>query len=162
LSIGHGQTISQPYIVALMTELLQLQPEDKVLEIGTGSGYQAAILAEIVREVYTIEIIKSLLEEAKMKLDAAGYSNIHFRCADGCEGWGKYAPFDAIVVTAAAETVPKQLISQLKIGSRMVIPVGKVNEVQTLYVMEKKDNGIEAEPSIAVRFVPMTGASQNV
>jgi protein-L-isoaspartate(D-aspartate) O-methyltransferase len=162
LSIGHGQTISQPYIVGLMTELLQPKSEHKVLEVGTGSGYQAAILAEIVKEVYTIEIIKPLLEEAKLKLGTAGYSNIYFRCADGGEGWGKHAPFDGIIVTAAAENIPKQLICQLKVGGRMVIPVGGVNEIQTLYLLEKTDTGINAAPGISVRFVPMTGSSQNL
>jgi protein-L-isoaspartate(D-aspartate) O-methyltransferase len=160
LPIGEGQTISQPYIVALMTELLQPQPEHRVLEIGTGSGYQAAILAEIVSEVYTVEIIKSLLDEAKDKLDAAGYTNIHFRCADGGEGWKEQAPFDSIVVTAAAQNIPKALSTQLKTGGRMVIPVGDAGEVQTLYVLEKTADGLEAKPGIAVRFVPMTGSSQ--
>jgi len=160
LPIGEGQTISQPYIVALMTELLEPQPEHRVLEIGTGSGYQAAILAEIVKEVYTIEIIESLLKKAKLKLDDAAYSNIYFRCADGGEGWQEKAPFDSIVVTAAAKNIPSLLVEQLKIGGRMVIPIGGVNEVQTLYVLEKTDNGIEAKPGIAVRFVPMTGSSQ--
>jgi protein-L-isoaspartate(D-aspartate) O-methyltransferase len=159
LPIGNGQTISQPYIVALMTELLQPRPEDKVLEIGTGSGYQAAVLAEIVKKVYTVEIIKSLLEEAKLKLDAAAYSNIYFRCADGGEGWKKYAPYDGIIVTAAAKTIPEKLVAQLKIGGRMVIPIGEANEVQTLYVLEKTKDGVEAKPDIAVRFVPMTGSS---
>lgn len=162
LPIGYGQTISQPYIVALMTELLQPQPEHRVLEIGTGSGYQAAILAEIVSEVYTVEIIESLLEEAKLKLDAAGYTNIYFRCVDGGEGWEEQAPFDSIVVTAAAQNIPNPLVAQLKTGGRMVIPIGGVNEVQTLYVLEKTENGIEAKPGIAVRFVPMTGSSQSL
>jgi len=160
LPIGQGQTISQPYIVALMTELLQAQPEHRVLEIGTGSGYQAAVLAEIVSEVYTVEIIESLLEEAKGKLDAAGYTNIYFRCADGGEGWEEQAPFDSIVVTAAAQKIPKLLSAQLKTGGKMVIPIGGAGEVQTLYVLEKTENGLEAKPSIAVRFVPMTGSSQ--
>ena len=161
LPIGYGQTISQPYIVALMTELVQPKPEHRVLEIGTGSGYQSAILAEIVSEVYTIEIIDPLLEEAERRLSVMGYRNIHFRCADGAEGWKKAAPFDSIVVTAAAKNVPKALVSQLKTGGRMVIPIGEANEVQTLYVLEKTVKGIEAKPGIAVRFVPMTGSSQN-
>ena len=160
LPIGEGQTISQPYIVALMTELLQPQPEHRVLEIGTGSGYQAAVLAEIVSEVYSVEIIKSLSEEAKGKLDAAGYTNIHFRCADGGEGWEEQAPFDSILVTAAAENIPKTLSTQLKTGGRMVIPIGGAGEVQTLYVLEKTEDGLKAKPGIAVRFVPMTGSSQ--
>lgn len=161
LPIGYGQTISQPYIVALMTELIQPQPEHRVLEIGTGSGYQTAILAEIVREVYTIEIIEPLLEEAERKLSVMGYRNIHFRCADGAEGWKKEAPFDSIIVTAATQKIPKALVAQLKTGGRMLIPIGKVNEAQTLYVLEKTERGIEAKPGIAVSFVPMTGSSQN-
>lgn len=161
LPIGYGQTISQPYIVALMTELILPQPEHRVLEIGTGSGYQAAILAEIVSEVYTIEIIEPLLEEAERKLSVMGYRNIHFRCADGAEGWNEEAPFDNIVVTAAAQNIPRNLVAQLKTGGRMIIPIGKVNEVQTLYVLEKTEKGIEAKPGIAVRFVPLTGSSQN-
>ncbi len=157
LPIGHGQTISQPYIVALMTELLQPRPGHTVLEIGTGSGYQAAILAEIVSEVYTVEIIKSLADEARRKLDAAGYANIHFRCADGNEGWKEHAPFDGIVVTAAAVKIPEVLVTQLKTGGKMVIPLGGTNEIQTLSVLEKTKEGVEIKPGIAVRFVPMTG-----
>lgn len=161
LPIGEGQTISQPYIVALMTELLEPQPEHRVLEIGTGSGYQAAILAEIVKEVYTVEIIESLLKKAKLKLEGVGCTNIYFRCGDGGEGWKEKAPFDSIVVTAAAKTIPCALVEQLKTGGRMVIPIGGVYEVQTLYVLEKTVDGIEVKPNIAVRFVPMTGSSQN-
>ena len=161
LPIGYGQTISQPYIVALMTELIQPQAEHRVLEIGTGSGYQAAILAEIVSEVYTVEIIEPLLEEAKLKLDGAGYLNIYFRCADGAKGWKEQAPFDSIIVTAAAQNIPRPLVAQLKTGGRLVVPIGEVDEVQTLYVLKKTDKGIEAQANIAVRFVPMTGSSQN-
>lgn len=155
LPIGHGQTISQPYIVALMTELLQPQAEYSVLEIGTGSGYQTAILAEIVKLVYTVEIIKSLADEAQRKLDAAGYSNISFRCADGAEGWAEHAPFDGIVVTAAAAKIPELLVAQLKMGGKMIIPLGDSGQVQTLSVLEKTKEGVEIKPGIAVRFVPM-------
>ena len=161
LPIGHGQTISQPYIVALMTELIQPQAEHRVLEIGTGSGYQAAILAEIVSEVYTIEIIEDLLEKAERKLCVIGYRNIHFHSGDGALGWKDKAPFDSILVTAAAKKIPKDLVSQLKIGGRMVIPIGGADEVQTLYVLEKTRRGVEAKPGISVRFVPLTGKSQS-
>lgn len=161
LPIGHGQTISQPYIVALMTELLQLRPDCKVLEIGTGSGYQAAVLAEIVREVYTVEIIKPLAEAARRRLEAAGYANIHCRCGDGGAGWPDRAPFDGIVVTAACRKIPEALIAQLKTGGRMVVPVGGADEIQVLSVVEKTGCGVEIYPGIEVRFVPMTGASQD-
>jgi protein-L-isoaspartate(D-aspartate) O-methyltransferase len=161
LPIGHGQTISQPYIVALMTELMQPLPGHRVLEIGTGSGYQTAVLAEIVREVYTIEIIEALLEKAERSLSVMGYNNIHFRGADGASGWKAKAPFDSIIVTAAAQKIPKNLVAQLKIGGRMIIPIGGADEVQTLYVLEKTRKGIEAKPDIPVRFVPMTGKLQN-
>jgi protein-L-isoaspartate(D-aspartate) O-methyltransferase len=159
LPIGEDQTISQPYIVALMTELLELKPEDRVLEIGTGSGYQAAVLAEIAREVYTIEIIPSLAESAKKRLKELGYQNVWVRAGDGYLGWPEKAPFDAIVVTAAPEDIPQPLIDQLKIGGRMVIPVGDF-PAQTLYVVRKTESGIEKKEMIPVRFVPMTGAAQ--
>ncbi|MBU8902222.1 MAG: protein-L-isoaspartate(D-aspartate) O-methyltransferase [Victivallales bacterium] len=159
LPIGHGQTISQPYIVALMTELLQPKPEDRILEIGTGSGYQAAILAEIVREVYSIEIIKELAEEAQDKLGKT-YSNIHFRCANGADGWKEQAPFDGIIITAATRNIPEALIEQLKVGGKMVLPIGGVDEVQTLSVLEKTEKGTKITPNIAVRFVPMVDSSQ--
>lgn len=124
LPIGEGQTISQPYIVALMTEALELDENSKVLEIGTGSGYQAAILAEIAKEVYTVERIPSLKEKARKVLDALGYENIKFKVGDGTEGWPEYAPYDAIIVTAGAPEIPKPLVEQLKVGGRLVIPVG--------------------------------------
>lgn len=161
LPVGCGQTISQPYIVALMTELLAPKTEDRILEIGTGSGYQAAVLAEIVREVYTVEIIEELSKQAECRLMAAGYQNIHCRCLDGGCGWPEEAPFDGIVVTAAAATVPETLVSQLQTGGRMVIPVGSVNAVQTLYVIEKTEEGVKMNPDILVRFVPMTGLFRN-
>ncbi len=161
LPIGHGQTISQPYIVALMTELIQPHPEHRILEIGTGSGYQAAVLAEIVKEVYTIEIIEDLLEKAERKLCVIGYRNIHFHFGDGALGWKSKAPFDSIIVTAAARKIPRNLVAQLKLGGRMVIPIGGADEIQTLYVLEKTRKGMEAKPGISVRFVPLTGKSQN-
>ncbi|MCK5012646.1 MAG: protein-L-isoaspartate(D-aspartate) O-methyltransferase [Candidatus Omnitrophica bacterium] len=153
LAIGYGQTISQPYIVAYMSEAALLGPGDKVLEIGTGSGYQAAILAQIVEEVYTIEIVRPLAEEAKKRLKDMGYTNIFFRHGDGYKGWPQEAPFDAIVVTAAPDTVPQVLVDQLKTGGRMVIPVGSF--YQELYRVTKTKEGIKKETLLPVRFVPM-------
>jgi protein-L-isoaspartate(D-aspartate) O-methyltransferase len=158
LPLKLGQTISQPYVVAYMTELLDLRGNDRVLEIGTGSGYQAAILAEIVSEVYTIEIIPELGREAAAVLDRLGYGNIHFRIGDGYEGWPEYAPFDRIIVTAAPEKIPKPLIEQLKNGGRLVCPVG--GSEQDLIVLEKDRTGITRRSTIPVRFVPMTGKAQ--
>jgi protein-L-isoaspartate(D-aspartate) O-methyltransferase len=164
LPIEEGQTISQPYIVALMTELLELKPEDKVLEIGTGSGYQAAVLAEIAKEVYTIEIIPPLAESAKGRLQELGYQNIFVRTGDGYLGWPEAAPFDGIIVTAAPENIPQPLIDQLKVGGRMVIPVGGNPAInpQLLYLIRKTESGVEKEEVIPVRFVPMTGAAQTL
>lgn len=154
LPIGYGQTISQPYIVALMTELLQLKGKEKVLEIGTGSGYQAAILAELAKEVYTIEIIAKLAERAEKILKRLGYENIKIKVGDGYLGWPQYAPFDCIIVTCAPDEIPQPLLDQLKPGGRMVIPVGST--YQYLKLVRKKENGkIEVEDIIAVRFVPM-------
>ncbi len=154
LPIGNQQTISQPYIVALMTELADPQPTDKVLEIGTGSGYQAAVLAELVQEVYTMEIIDALAKRADSLLKSLGYKNIQVRTGDGYKGWPEKAPFDAILVTAAPPEIPPELIKQLKPGGRMVIPVGRVN--QELIRITKKENGeIQKEHIIPVRFVPM-------
>jgi protein-L-isoaspartate(D-aspartate) O-methyltransferase len=158
LPIGEGQTISQPYIVALMTELARIGPDSRVLEIGTGSGYQTAVLAEIARDVYTIEIIDLLAERAKDILCSLGYSNIHFRKGDGYEGWPDAAPFDAILVTAAAIHAPKPLVDQLTIGGRLVIPVGGF--YQSLQVITKTPSGIQNESVVPVRFVPMTGQAQ--
>jgi len=155
LPIGHGQTISQPYIVAYMTEVLRLKGEEKVLEIGTGSGYQAAILAEIVKDVYTIEIVKPLAERAKIALDRLGYKNIHFLCGDGYSGWPSAAPFDAVIVTAAPADVPLPLFEQLKEGGRLVLPVGEL--WQELVVITKREGKMERRSLIPVRFVPMTG-----
>lgn len=157
LPIGHGQTISQPYIVALMTELLDCKAGDAVLEIGTGSGYQAAVLAELVASAYSIEIIESVGKNVAALLQQLGYTNIHTRIGDGYNGWPERAPFDAIIVTAAATQVPPALVAQLKPGGRMVIPVGGSGEVQILYVMVKQaDGSISTQRSLPVRFVPLT------
>lgn len=158
LPIGHGQTISQPYIVALMTQLAEVSAGDRVLEIGTGSGYQAAVLAELADRVYTIEIVAALAARAARDLRALGYDNIEVRAGDGYAGWPEQAPFDAIVVTAAPERVPAPLLEQLKPGGRLVIPVGPIHAAQELRVLEKRDDGSVSERSVApVRFVPLTG-----
>jgi len=156
LPIGHGQTISQPYIVAYMTEVVKPKPGHKVLEIGAGSGYQAAVLAEIVEEVYTIEIIEALASQAAERLKKLGYDNIHVRNADGYYGWPEEAPFDAIVVTAAADHIPPPLIDQLKDGGRMIIPVGSPLRVQQLMLVEKSDGETTTRNLMPVRFVPFT------
>lgn len=158
LPLKMGQTISQPYIVAYMTQALELRGTERVLEIGTGSGYQAAILAEIVPEVYTIEILPELQEYASTVLTRLNYQNIHFRVGDGYLGWPEHAPFDRIIVTAAPETVPQPLIDQLKEGGRMIIPIGVME--QDLVVFEKKKSGVVRRSTIPVRFVPMTGKAQ--
>lgn len=159
LAIGHGQTISQPYIVALMTTLAQPQRDDVVLEIGTGSGYQAAVLAELAGQVYSIEIIEPLGTQAAARLRALNYRNVRTRIGDGYYGWPKAGPFDAIVVTAAAASVPPPLIAQLKPGGHMVIPVGSSFFTQTLMLVEKDDNGrVRSRQILPVRFVPLTGA----
>jgi protein-L-isoaspartate(D-aspartate) O-methyltransferase len=157
LPIGHGQTISQPYIVALMTDLMDPKATDSVLEVGTGSGYQAAVLAELVSKVYTIEIVEPVGRRAAEDLAKLGYTNISTRIGDGYNGWPEAAPFDAIVVTAAAPTVPQPLLDQLKPGGRMVIPVGGQWQVQELLVIEKKPDGsTTTRRTIPVRFVPLT------
>lgn len=156
LPIGHGQTISQPYIVAFMTSVLELQHDFKVLEIGTGSGYQAAILAEIVEEVYTIEIIRELHEEATKRLSELGYDSIKTKHADGYYGWKKFAPFDAIIVTAAAEFIPPPLIEQLKDEGKMIIPVGTPFHTQSLVLITKRGDEIFSSNLLPVRFVPFT------
>ncbi len=159
LAIGHGQTISQPYIVALMSDLARPEPEARVLEIGTGSGYQAAVLAELVAEVYSIEIVPELAAEAGERLRRLDYANLHTRQGDGYYGWESAAPFDAIVVTAAASHVPPPLIDQLKPGGRMVIPVGGRFQVQQLMLVEKQaDGSVLSRQVLPVRFVPLTGA----
>lgn len=157
LPIGEGQTISQPYIVALMSELLELKGDEKVLEVGTGSGYQAAILAELAKEVYTIEIIERLGEEAQARLRELGYTNIKVKIADGYYGWQEYAPFDSITVTAAADSIPQPLIEQLKVGGRLVIPIGD-ESMQKLLLVKKEPGGNLKEYEITgVLFVPLTG-----
>jgi len=158
LSIGQGQTISQPYIVAKMTELLEPSAGDKILEIGTGSGYQAAVLAEIVEQVYTIEIVEALAAEARQTLEKLRYTNIEIRSGDGYVGWPEHAPFDGIIVTAAPPEVPGALLDQLKVGAHLVIPVGRA--YQELKVYTKTESGIESRSVFPVRFVPMTGEAQ--
>lgn len=154
--IGHGQTISQPYIVALMTQALELKPGMKVLEIGTGSGYQAAILGEITRNVFTIEIIKALCEAAAERLRGLGYTGVQVRCADGYYGWKAHAPFDRVIVTCAARHVPPPLYEQLKPGGRMVIPVGGIFETQRLLLVTKDEKGTRTSKTLSlVRFVPL-------
>ena len=156
LPIGHGQTISQPYIVGLMTHVLGLRKEDRVLEIGTGSGYQAAVLAEIVAKVYTIEIVAPLATESRERLARLGYRNVEVRTGDGYKGWPEQAPFDAIMVTAGAEETPAPLIEQLKPGGRLVIPLGP-SGYQRLTLIEKQPDGrIRSREIIPVRFVPFT------
>lgn len=161
LSIGEGQTISQPYIVALMTQLLELKGNEKVLEIGTGSGYQAAVLAEIVEEVYTVEIYESLSKKSERLLIDLGYQNIKFKVGDGYRGWEEHAPYDAIIVTCAPDHVPPSLLQQIKDdGGRIVIPVGGIWMVQTLMKIEKTEGKIKSRGIIGVRFVPMIGHSK--
>jgi protein-L-isoaspartate(D-aspartate) O-methyltransferase len=158
LPIGHGQTISQPYIVAIMTDLLTVKPDSKVLEIGTGSGYQAAIMAELVSQVFSIEIIKPLGELAADRLKRLDYDKIKTKIGDGYYGWEEHAPFDAIIVTAAASHVPPPLIQQLKVGGRMIIPVGSQFMAQELLLIEKEEGGkIITRQILPVRFVPLTG-----
>ncbi len=157
LPIGHGQTISQPYIVALMSELLELTPESKVLEVGTGSGYQAAVLAHLTPHVYTIEIVKPLAERAKKTLAEQGYKTVQCRTADGYFGWQEHAPFDAIIVTCAAGHLPPPLWKQIKPGGRIVVPIGGQHEVQRLVVITKTADGKrKSESVLSVRFVPLT------
>ncbi len=158
LPLKIGQTISQPYIVAYMTQALHLNGTERVLEIGTGSGYQVAVLAEIVPEVYTIEILPELQKQASTILSKLGYRNILFRVGDGYAGWAEYAPFDRIIATAAPENIPQPLIDQLQEGGRMIIPLGTLN--QELTILEKKGSGIAIHSAIPVRFVPMTGKAQ--
>lgn len=161
LPIGHEQTISQPSLVAHMTEILEVGKDATVLEIGTGSGYQAAILGEIVREVYTIEIVPPLGEAATQRLGRMGYKNVHVRVGDGYLGWPECAPFDAIIVTCAPEGVPQPLVDQLKPGGRLCIPVGPRYGTQDLYLLVKRENGtLEKKSVLPVRFVPMTGGAK--
>ena len=160
LPIGEGQTISQPYVVALMTEALHLKPSDRVLEIGTGSGYQAAVLAELVQSVFTIEIRKRLSETAERRLRELGYRNVRVRYGDGYFGWEEAAPFDAIIVTAAANHIPPSLIKQLKDGGRLILPLGSTVYSQTLTLISKRGDRLDVEQLGGVTFVPMTGEAQ--
>lgn len=155
LPIGFGQTISQPYVVAFMTEALKIAPTDAVLEIGTGSGYQAAILAELAREVYTIELVPELAERSARTLESLGYHNVHVRAGDGYAGWPEHAPFQKIIVTAAPEEVPPALVDQLAVGGIMVLPVGPQRGDQELRILTKTERGVVTERSLPVRFVPM-------
>lgn len=158
LPIGFGQTISQPYIVAIMTQLARVDSAAKVLEIGTGSGYQAAILAEIADSVFSVEIVEPLCRRADSTLKQLGYRNIEVRCGDGYRGWPEHAPFDAIVVTAAPDHIPQPLVDQLKVGGRLIIPVGDRN--QELMQIMKSEQGTISQAVIPVRFVPMTGEAR--
>ncbi len=161
LPIGHGQTISQPYIVAMMTELLELDENTRVLEIGTGSGYQAAVLAQLTPHVYTIEVVEPLAERSRRTLAAQGYGSVRTRHADGYSGWPEHAPFDVIIVTCAAGHLPLPLWGQLKPGGRIVIPIGGPYEVQRLVVVTKQPDGTRRSRTVMnVRFVPMTGEAQ--
>lgn len=157
LPIGEGQTISQPYVVALMTEVLQLKPGDRVLEIGTGSGYQAAVLSLIVKEVYTIEIRKNLVEKAQKVLAGQGHGKVTVRYGDGYFGWEEHAPFDAIIITAAANHIPPPLIRQLKEGGRLIVPLGSTLYFQTLTLATKRKGELDVEQLSPVAFVPMVG-----
>jgi len=158
LAIEHGQSISQPYVVAFMTEALELKPRDRVLEIGTGSGYQAAILAELVAEVYTIEILEPLAQKAEARLHRMGYGNVRVRVGDGYRGWPEAAPFDAIIVTAAPDHIPQPLVDQLREGGRMVLPLGLWD--QELVRLRRSREGVLRESLLPVRFVPMTGEAE--
>lgn len=159
LPIGFDQTISQPFVVAFMTEKLEPRPADRVLEIGTGSGYQAAVLAELVAEVYTVEIVEPLARRAEADLKRLSYTNIHVRVGDGYQGWPEKAPFDAIIVTCAPEKVPQPLIDQLKDGGRMIVPVG-ASGYQELVLFRKQGSQLEKHAVLPVRFVPMTGEAE--
>jgi protein-L-isoaspartate(D-aspartate) O-methyltransferase len=160
LPIGEGQTISQPYIVALMTQILQIQPGERVLEIGTGSGYQAAVLAELTNQVYTIEIRESLTKLAAQRLRQLGYESVRVKYGDGYFGWEEYAPFDAIIVTCAANHIPPPLIKQLKEGGRLIIPLGSTTYFQTLTLLTKRQGKPDIQHLTGVAFVPMTGEAQ--
>ena len=156
LCIGHGQTISQPYIVAVMTDLLDLGPDDRVLEVGTGCGYQAAVLAEVAGQVCSLEMVPELAEHARLRLHRLGYTNVEVRVGNGYQGWPDGAPFDAVMVTAAPPEIPQALIDQLKVGGRMVIPVGPPHETQMLYrCLKQTDGDIAKEKKLPVAFVPM-------
>ena len=160
LPIGEGQTISQPYVVALMTEVLRLKPTDRVLEIGTGSGYQAAVLAVIVKEVYTIEIVRPLADRARKLLAELGYRNVTVKAGDGYLGWAEHAPFDAVIITAATGRIPDPLIKQLKEGGRLVMPLGSTVFSQTLILATKRNGKLDVREITPVAFVPMTGEAE--
>lgn len=160
LDIGYEATISQPYIVGAMTEMLGLQGTEKVLEVGTGSGYQTAVLAELAGEVYSIEIVPQLLQRAQRQLEELGYRNTHLREGDGSKGWPEEAPFDAILVTAAPPTLPTTLLEQLRDGGKLVIPIGKEKEKQNLYLFTKAGSKVREEKKFEVRFVPLLGKAQ--
>ena len=155
LPIGHGQTISQPYVVAMMTQFLDLKGNEKVLEIGTGSGYQAAILSKLVKECYTIEIVEGLAKTADSTLKSLNYKNVFIKWGDGYKGWAEHAPFDSIIITAAPEEIPEGLIKQLRVGGRMIVPVGKQGEEQDLLLIRKLEDGIKKEIVAPALFVPM-------
>ena len=159
LPIGYGQTITQPYLVAVMTEALGLRGSDKVLEIGTGSGYQAAVLAEIAREAFTIEIVKPLAERAAVTLRELGYTNVQVRAGDGYQGWSERAPFNAIIITAAPDHIPQPLLDQLAVGGRLLLPMGK-KFAQSLTLIRRTETGFERTTLLPVAFVPMTGAAE--
>jgi protein-L-isoaspartate(D-aspartate) O-methyltransferase len=160
LPIGEGQTISQPYIVALMTQILKIKPGEKVLEIGTGSGYQAAVLAEMTDQVYSIEIREGLARRAQERLRSLGYDQVHIRSGDGYFGWREAAPFDAILITCAANHIPPPLIQQLKEGGRLILPLGSTTYFQTLTLLTKKGGKTHIQHLTGVAFVPMTGEAQ--
>lgn len=161
LPIDAGQTISQPFMVAIMTELLQPGPDDTMLEVGTGSGYQAAVLSRLVERLYTVEVIPALAESASARLARLGYRNVTCHCGDGAVGWSDHAPYDGIVVTAAAPEVPRPLLAQLKVGGRLVIPVGPPFHLQTLYIFERLPEGLfQSRELFGVAFVPLTGDHQ--
>jgi protein-L-isoaspartate(D-aspartate) O-methyltransferase len=159
LPIGHGQTISQPYIVAFMTQALEVRPTDRVLEIGTGSGYQAAVLAELAAEVYTIEIVERLADRARDTLSTLGYKNVQVRAGNGYLGWPEHAPYDRVMVTAAPDEIPQALVDQLRVGGLMAIPVGTY--LQELKILRKTATGLETLATMPVRFVPMTGRGKD-
>ena len=159
LALGHGQMISQPYIVAFMAEALRLRGEDRVLEVGTGSGYQTAVLAELARDVFSIEIVKPLAERAAAQLTKLGYTNVQVRTGDGYEGWPEHAPYDAILVSAAPDHIPQPLLDQLAVGGRMILPLGKKFS-QDLMLIRRTHSGYERTPLLPVAFVPMTGEAQ--